>query len=243
MRSYWYSLKKHFPFTKQEKSALLISLVVLTIITAFNDGSDSFQIDHWLLNLFFVFIMVLLSFGVRHLGYRLLGIKMGFRVEYQIWAYGLLAAIVVCLITNGRVLLLIPGGIMVYHIEVLRLGAFRYGPSTYHFALIALFGSLSNIIFGTLLKQINIWFFANANADLDRYFVYNLWFAACNLLPLPPLDGSRMLFYSRLLYVFVFGSFVGYWLLAWLGYYSYVISLVIGVIAWLAFYHKYERAT
>jgi Zn-dependent protease len=107
--------------------------------------------------------------------------------------------------------------------------------------LIALSGILANILLGTFLKQINIWFFANASATLHTYFVFNLAFAAWNMLPIPPLDGSRIIFDSRLVYAFLFGSFVGYAILAWLQIYSFIFALIIGVLVWLTFYIRVER--
>ncbi len=240
MRSYWYNVKKYFPFTRPEQKALLITIAVLTFITAFNDRSESFQFAHWFSNMLLVLIMVVSTVLVHQLGYRLLAIKVGFQVEYQIWWFGLGAAVIACLITNGNVLLLIPGGFIVHHLEVGRLFYFRYGINTFPVAMIALMGCLANIFFGTFLKQINIWFFANSNLWLDRYFVYNLLFAALNLLPIPPLDGSRVLFNSRLIYAFLFGAFAGYAVLAWLGLYSYVLAILIGGLAWLLFYVRVE---
>ncbi len=240
MRSYLYSLKRHFPFTREEKKAILISILVLTFITGFNDGSKTFDLNAYLTNYLFALIMVTVTFFVHQIGYRLLGIKVGFRVEYQLWWYGLLAAVIVCLVTNGRILLLIPGGFIVHHLDVGRLWRFRYGINVFPVAMIALMGALASILFGTLLKQLNIWIFDDSMIWMNEYFTYNLLFAALNLLPIPPLDGSRILFNSRLVYAFLFGAFASYWFLAWLGFYSYIVAIIIGAIVWIAWFVKVE---
>jgi len=71
----------------------------------------------------------------------------------------------------------------------------------------------------------------------------DLIYALCNLLPIPPLDGSRILFWSRLFYVFLFGSIAGYLVLVKLGIFSYIWALLIGGLAWLYFlvYHEMKK--
>ena len=76
----------------------------------------------------------------------------------------------------------------------------------------------------------------------NELFVLNLSFAAWNLLPIPPLDGSKVFYYSRLTYVFIFGSIASYvFMVYFLNIYSYIYALLIGCVIWLLYYIFLER--
>ena len=80
------------------------------------------------------------------------------------------------------------------------------------------------------------------SALAHNFFVFNLWFAALNLLPIPPLDGSKILYSSRLLYVFLIITLLAYTAFAYfLHFYSYVIALLIGIVAWILYYVVFEK--
>ena len=67
-------------------------------------------------------------------------------------------------------------------------------------------------------------------------------FAVYNMFPIPPLDGSKIFFESRLLYAFVAGTLLGYVVLAgFFDYYSYIVALLIGGVCWLSFYFAFEK--
>jgi Zn-dependent protease len=83
-------------------------------------------------------------------------------------------------------------------------------------------------------------FFSGGNALLNKLFIFNLAFAVWNLLPIPPLDGSKLFFHSRLTFAFIFGSVLGYTVLAGFGVYSWILGLIIGGIIWLLYYVSFE---
>src|SRR5687767_14065968 len=65
------------------------------------------------------------------------------------------------------------------------------------FALVAAAGPLSNLVLvfiaATILKRMNLISLADAPKLLTYTFEWNLVLAAFNLIPIPPLDGSRFL--------------------------------------------------
>ena len=107
--------------------------------------------------------------------------------------------------------------------------------------MIALGSNIALILFGGFFKTIDIYFFTGSNPLISKLFVFSMAYAAWSLIPIPPLDGSKLFFASRLVYAFVFGCFAGYAVLVALGVYSYIWALVIGVFAWLIFYIVFER--
>jgi hypothetical protein len=236
-------LRRYYPFTKDELTGIVVSILALTLIVAFNDKSESFEAMHWLGNFLMWLVIVSVSFLIHQTGHRLAGIKMGYRVEYQMWWYGLLTGLVVMLVTRGKIWILVPGGIWIHQLAVQRLGRFRYGPNVQSLAMVALCGPLASILFGGLIKTVQVWFGFSLFGEVfvHNLFVFNMALAAYSLLPIPPLAGSRLLFHSRLSYAFVAGTVVGYAVLIWLGVYSYIFALLIGIIVWLVYYLAFEK--
>lgn len=243
MDSLRYNFKIFMPFSKEELKALAISVLAMTFIVAFNDGNKDFNLISWSGNFFVWLLIVLISIIIQQIGHRTLAILNNHKAEYQLWWPGIIIGIVVALVTNGKLWILIPGGIWMHHLPFHRIGKFRYGPNIYRFGLVALGGPLACIFFGTFIKTIDLWFpFLPLNsAIVQNIFFFNLAYAAFLMLPIPPLPGSRLLFASRLLYAFMFGSFAAYAILAYLGIFSFIFALIVGVLVWLGYYLTYEK--
>tara|TARA_Y100000310_G_scaffold76119_1_gene72545 strand:- start:336 stop:1091 length:756 start_codon:yes stop_codon:yes gene_type:complete len=239
-RNYWDKVKKLYPFNKEEKKALLITTLVLTFIIAFNDGSSSFNFSSWLFHFILVAVGVGISVIAHETGHRLVGFKAGYRVEYQLWWYGAIIGIIFTLVSRGNIWVLIPGGFWAHHSVVHRLGFFRYGPTTVSVSVISIAGPIASIVMATWIKGIDIFIFAGSSALLNKLFIFNLAYAVWSLLPIPPLDGSKLFFHSRLTFAFIFGSVLGYTILAGIGVYSWILGLIIGGIIWLLYYVFFE---
>jgi hypothetical protein len=243
MGNYWDLLKRYYPFTTEEIKAMIISVFALTLIVAFNDKSETFELGHWMGNFLMWLGIVAVSFLVFQTGHRLAGIKVGYKVEYQLWWYGLLFGLVVMLLSRGSVWILIPGGIWIHHLAVHRLGRFRYGPNVFSFSMVALCGPLACLLFGGFIKTLEVWFgFSLFGPEfVHNIFLFNLAFAAYSLLPIPPLAGSRILFHSRMIYALALGTFASYAILITLRVYSFIYAVIIGILVWLIYYIWFEK--
>jgi len=236
-------IKRYYKFTPEEVRALVIAILVVSFIVGFNDGRKTFEFGHWISNFIFVLIMVTVTFLIYETGHRVAGFHAGFKVEYQLWWYGCLFGIIVALVTKGIIWwVLLPGGIMIHHMTIHRLGWFRYGTNVKAYGFIALAGPLSCIAFGTILKTVTLYFpyLPFPAATIDRIFVFNVVFGAVQLLPLPPLDGSRIFYYSRLWYAWLFGFLVSYAILAAFGVFSFIWAIILGTLFYVMFYLKFE---
>jgi len=234
-------IKNYFKFSKEETKALVISILVLTFIVGFNDRSSSFVLANWLRNFFIILIVIALSVLVHVSSQKIAGLYLGFNVEYQLWWIGIIIGLVFSIISKGRLWLLFPGGILIHHLAAHRLGYFRYGTNILSMSWISVFGPLSNILLGAFFKTLQLWFNLFPNSTLiDQIFKINLIYALCTLIPIPPLDGAKVFFHSRLIFAFAFGTLFGYLLLLAFHIYSFIGALVIGIIIWLVYYIKFE---
>lgn len=239
-------IKRYFKFTKEEMKALLISILIVAFIVSFKEwgyGSEfSFLIG--IKNLIIAIFMVAIAIFVHNAGQRIAGLQVGFRVEYKLWWYGLLIGLIVVFVSRGSIWILAPGGIFMHHMASHRLGFFRYGTNLTAIGSVAFMGAVANILFATMIKilQVNLHLIAIDNVFFNKLFLINWAIAAYSLIPIPPLDGSRVFFASRLTLMFLFGCIGSYVLLILLfGIYSYIWALVIGVSVWFIYLTTFER--
>lgn len=243
-RSDWHTIKKYFRFTKNEIKSLSILILVFAFIFSFNEwGEDKFDFVVGMGNFFVAILVVGIVVLVHDSGQKLAALKVGFRAETQIWWYGLIFALILCFISGGKIIFFAATGMWLHHMAIHRLGHFRYGPNVQAMGVIALMGPVANIVVATFVKflQVNLHIIPMNSVFVDKFFFFSLLFAVLNLLPIPPLDGSRLLFYSRLTYAFVFGTIAGYLILFSFGIYSYILALICGGAVWLAFYIFFEK--
>jgi len=242
-RTYWATLKHYFRFNREEQKTLIIQILVFAFILSFDQwGEDRFSLAVGLTNYFLAVIIATIGVLIHEAGHRLYAIKFGFRAETKLWWYGLVIGMILVILSNGKLKFFAASGVFIHVLGVHRLGHFRYGPNIFAFCMVALSGPLLNIFFATFLKTIDVWFGVGLTAIpfFQNLFLFNWIYAVCNLLPIPPLDGSRIFFWSRLFYVFLFGTIGGYLVLVFIGIYSYIWALLLGVTAWLLFLIFYE---
>ena len=136
-------IKKYYKFTPYEARGLVISVLVIAFIISFKEwGAAAFDFGAGIFNLFNAILIVALSVLVHDAGQRLWGLSIGFRVEYRMWAIGLLIGLVVAFVSNGNFWLIVPAGFMLHHIGGHRLGYFRYGLNYFGQAMVALAGTV-----------------------------------------------------------------------------------------------------
>ncbi|MFP4423745.1 MAG: hypothetical protein ACLFP2_00780 [Candidatus Woesearchaeota archaeon] len=239
MNNFLENLKRYGIFNPAEVRAILLTILFLVIIVALNDGRPEFQLGPWLSNLFLMTAIVVVSVLVKQAGYRLVGIHYGFRVEYKLWWYGIIVSLAITLLSGGTVWILIPGGIILHHMKIQRLGEFRYGTNIRTLALVSAAGPLFNVLFATGVKSLGMIGFL-PSLVVDKIFLFNLAFAAYSMLPIPPLDGSKVMYDSRLIYMFVTSFIILYAILAYFDVYSYLIALTGAIAVWLLYYMYFE---
>jgi Zn-dependent protease len=238
-----HNVKKYFAFSKEELRALFIGILILSFIFSFDKwGVDQFDFYYGLKNLFHAFLIVLLALLFQQSVQRIVGLAVGFKIEYRIWLYGLVIGLVLCVFSNGKLWFFAPGGIIAYHMAGHRLGSFRYGLNYWPLSMIAFAGSVSSIVLAVIFKLLLM--ISPENVLLQQAMVFNLWLAVFTMLPIPPLNGSHVFFASRHFYIFAFGLLLGlaaslYFLSVFM---SLLLSVVLGGVIWFL-YMYYVEAT
>ncbi len=238
-------IRRYFKFNTEEIKALVIAIIVIGFVISFREWGygDEFSASVGLRNLFIGIILAALVVLIHETGHRVAGLWSGFRVEHQLWWFGIGIALVLAFMTRGNVWFLGLHAITLHHMAIHRLGYFRYGTNTLSIAMTSLAGPIANILVATLLWTLEVWFGVpiTANTFLNKFILVSWIYAVTNLLPIPPLDGAGILFQSRLVYYFVFGSIAGYAILLLFNIHSFIFALLIGGLVWLIYYVSFER--
>ena len=207
-RNFVDKIKRFYPFSRQEMQALVVTAIALGFIVSFRGwGTDTFSVTKGLKNLVIAIVIVAFSLLVRESAHRIAALSVGYRVDYVLWKTGLAIALGLTFLTNGHLQVLLPGAIIVHHLAVHRLGKFRYATNYNSIGWIAMTGPLANILLAVLCKVLLVLPFGED--FLLKVIHVNMMLAIFSLLPIPPLDGAKLFFGSRYIYILTFGGIVG----------------------------------
>jgi len=236
-------INRYFWFNKTELRDFILVVFVFAFILSFDKwGVNKFDVALGLKNLFIALFFVAISVFLHHAVQRLAALYLGYKPEQKIWWLGLLICLIFLIFSNGRIMIFAGSYFFIHMLTAQRLGKHRYGPSMKSFGYLAMLGPLANLLFAGILKAItwNI-----ASPTLDILIDFNFLFAIYNAIPFPPLDGSRMIYGSRLAYFFFAGLMLSFIFFVYIVGFALIVSLIlallIGIIAWVIFYLMFER--
>ena len=180
-------------FSKQEKIDLSISIIVLTLIISFMYSRPNITVDKLLLFIPIAFITVGLGFILHELGHKFVAQNYGFYAEFRRSDKGLMLGIVTALM---GFLFFAPGAVMI--------GSPTGIISEEENGKISIAGPIVNIILALIFLGIQISIqplVTLSNIDMMVYLYFlsvigfniNSFLALFNLLPIPPLDGSKVI--------------------------------------------------
>ena len=238
-------IKRYYRFTQHELRGLIIAVIAIAFLISFDEwGKESFNFGVGLYNFFNAVLIVALSVLVHDAGQRLWALAIGYRLEFRMWSFGLVASLIIAFLNNGRIKylwLILPGGFMLHHLAGHRLGWFRYGINYFGQAMVALAGPLFTFMLIILLRVLSVF---SSNTLLDKAIIFNVVYMIINLLPIPPLDGSKIYFGSRMLYAFAVPAMIVAIILVVVNvpiFLSLIISFLIAIVLWLTYYISFER--
>jgi Zn-dependent protease len=168
-------------FYKSEVAQMLIS--VITISLAFSIGFRA------------SFPMILLTIGMgfvlHEIGHKLVAIRFGCKAFYRMWVPGL---ILVFMFIPFGIFFAAPGAVYI----------FKHGLTRRENGLISLAGPVVNVILALIFFYL---MFLPSLQELGMWgFKINLFLAMFNLLPVPPLDGSKVIGWSPFAWFVVIGT-------------------------------------
>lgn len=236
-------VKRYFKFTPLEIRSIIIAILVIAFIISFSEWGKGnvFNVKVGLFNWFNAILIVALSFLVHISAQRIWALGIGYRVEWKMWSFGLLFGLIMAFLTNGGLWLILPGGIIVHHMAGHRLGWFRYGINYWAVGLIAVTGPFATILLAGIFKALSG---IVVNSLIQKVIVFNIAYALFSLLPIPPSDGSRTFYGSRMLYAFSTSGIVAAAILLSLNIsvgLALISSFFIGVVLWLLYYIFFEH--
>lgn len=169
------------PYNKDELRDIIITVAALTIIFAYPHVA-------------FVpiaFVAVLIGFLFHELAHRYVARKFDAVAFFKMWPTGLMFGLLLAFLQVG-IVFAAPGAVVVYPFRYSRWKYRRKNLTVNEWGWIAAAGPITNIIFAILFATI-AFFTTSIIATGARFiFLVNAVLGTFNLLPIPPLDGSKI---------------------------------------------------
>lgn len=176
--------------SKEEIRDLAISILIITLIFAYNPNNPSSMI-----NLFPTFLfIVIIAFVFHELAHRFVARKFGAVAVYKMWIEGLLFGLIFMIVGFKFVA---PGAVVIYPYRFKRWGMKFSHLTTNEMGIIAGVGPLVNLFFAIIFRFFSGEIFQFVSS-------VNAFLAFFNLLPIPPLDGSKVLIWKPAIWIFLF---------------------------------------
>jgi Zn-dependent protease len=161
----------------------------------------------------------------------------------EVWWNGLLLGALIAFVTNGTVPFLAGTGTYTKDLPFHRLGHYRYRAGTVVKMMTAVAGPIANIVTAmlalALLRMQPQWLLCK------DFALISLLMAAENMLPIPPLDGTRVFFASRMGFAIIGGAVIaglaGYLWLAQLSWELLIIVVLGAAAAGVCWWYFAER--
>ena len=236
-RNYKHKVSKYFKFSLQEILGMLFTIIVCAFIMSFTKwGTTKFNLGMGLFNFFNTALIVLMILVVQESIHRLVALLAGYQVKYKPWKLGLIIGLVLVFFSNGSLTFIVPGGIVVTHLAVHRIGKFRYGPNYNNIGWIAMTGPIACILMAIIFKLLS-YITPNSLLFISAMNIAIL-FAVIGLLPIPPLNGHQLFFGSRYIYIGVCGLVLAAaGALYFMGVFGTILSaLIFGALAMILYF-------
>lgn len=174
---------------KRERNEIIISWLTISIAFSVYLSDGFLNIVPLASSLPISLIATATGFILHELAHKYTALRFGVHAEYRMWKYGLIATLALPIITgvlfSSPILFAAPGAVYIFGENISRK----------HNGIISAVGPLTNIVVGGFFLAIAMLF--SLDGFIRTIIVYtaqiNLWLAFFNLLPIPPLDGSKVM--------------------------------------------------
>ncbi|MGC8644840.1 MAG: site-2 protease family protein [Thermoplasmata archaeon] len=179
-------------FSRKEIVDILISVVTLSVALFFIISRSQFRIP--LLDAFGIsFLMTITAFLLHEMSHKFTAIHYGAWSEFRMWPLGLLLTIVTGLL---GFLFALPGAVYFASYR----NPIREGK-------IAVAGPSTNLVIGVALLPVLLFVHLSYILFVAVFYLtyINIWLAFFNLIPIPPLDGSKVFAWNKRTWGVTFG--------------------------------------
>ncbi|MEK6888398.1 MAG: site-2 protease family protein [Candidatus Aenigmatarchaeota archaeon] len=188
----------------KEARDLIIAAVVLSAVFAY----QGLNTNSFVANIPAAALGVALGFLLHELAHRFFARKYKCHAQFQLWPTGMMLAVVLAFVSNGSFIFAAPGAVMIHEAmdvwgNVTPLGKKRYG-------IVSLAGPAVNIVLAGIFFAAHL---LNPLPIFSFAMMVNVWLAVFNMLPIPPLDGSKVLAWDKRIWAGVFIFLIAIFLL------------------------------
>ena len=181
---------------KKEIRDIVIASAALAVAFSFNRNLQEFFI-----NVPAAIVGVVSGFVLHELAHRFIARRYHCHAEFVLWRNGIILALALAVISNGAFVFAAPGA--VYIQNAVDLWGNPVGLSKKRNAIISIAGPATNIALAAAF--IGASFLVTSYSSLLLFAAsINIWLAVFNMIPLPPLDGSKVFFWDKRVWAVVF---------------------------------------
>lgn len=184
---------KKYTFTLAETRDLIIATLVLGFL--FSIALKNFEVttsSSIFVNFITAIAIVAPALILHEIAHKFVAQKYGCKANYALWPIGAVMAVLITLLTGGRVIFAALGAVMIATTYSTRLGYRFVGLSNEELGKIAWSGPVVNIA----IALFSFFLISFAPLFFETVIMINLIIALFNMIPFPPLDGSKIIGWS-----------------------------------------------
>jgi len=176
-------------FSDKELRDLVIAIIALAVIFSFPNFMDLFLLS---------LIIIFFSYVIHEMGHKFVAKRLGCVATFRIWPTGIFVGLMSMLfkLVGGGIVFVAPGFVEIMPYSFGRWGFKVVRLTPKDFGLIALAGVGINVFFAVFFKMF-------PGGIFETLSDYNGLLALFNLIPVPPLDGSKIFLWKMWLWLFL----------------------------------------